>query len=440
ELAPLAMERAVQLLGEVAGVDIVPGGIDIYQPTGTGEPLELRISKTREVLGLDFSADGLKSLLSSIEIESEDKDEDTLRVTPPSFRIDLEREVDLIEEIARLKGYNRFPQTLPVVPMSRALPDGARNFRREVAALAAGLGFDEAINYSFISPRHFDMLHLPEDSLLRKTISLQNPLTDDQSIMRTTLLPGLLENIRHNINHQTPDIRLFEIGKVFIPQPDRELPLETTRLTLLCSGARYPEAPSFYFSGQAVDFFDIKGVGEELVRELRRTRINFEVAADQAPAYCQPFLYMQLTESGRKVGELGGIHPDVLNRFSIKQDVFYLDVDLDLLYRIEPQARLFQPLSRYPAVKRDLAVLVPVRTGAGDIIQELLDNKDELIEDAELFDVYEGKPIQAGYKSVAISMTYRSADHTLSDKEVNNVHQQITERILERFEGRLREE
>lgn len=440
ELAPIAMERAVQLMTALADAELVPGGVDIYRPSEGSQSLSLRVSKTREILGLDFTAREISELLSSIEIDVENVDGENLLVTPPSFRVDLEREVDLIEEVARLKGYNRFPHTLPMVPMSRAYLDDARSFRKKVSALVNASGFDEAINYSFISPRHFDMLNLPEVSPFRKTIAIQNPLTDDQSVMRTTLLPGLLENIRHNINHQITDIRLFEIGKVFSPKSGQELPLETFRLTLLCSGARFPEAPPLYFSEQQVDIFDIKGVAEVLLQELRRTGVKFEVAGDSAAAYSQPSLYMQLTEGGRVIGELGAVSPSTLEKFSIKQEVFYLDIDLDLLYQTDSRPRQFEPLNRYPAVKRDLAVLVPVNTGAGEIIGELLSvNKEKLIEDAELFDVYEGKPVQEGFKSVAVSMTYRSSEHTLSDKEVNKVHQKITDRILDRFGGRLRE-
>ncbi len=259
QLPPLAMERAVRLLCEVAGAEVVADGVDCAEGVKNNEPIKLRLNRTNELLGYDFSADEITAMLSAIEIEVRPLADDTLLVTPPSFRVDLEREIDLIEEVARLKGYNEFPQTMPLVPMSAAWQDPARKLRQDIAAAMTALGFYEAINYSFVNPRHLDMLGLAEDDGRRKTVQLLNPLAEDQSVLRSMLLPGLLDNVRRNVNYQVTDIRLFEIGKCFVPGPGLEQPEEKTYLTAVLSGRRLPGAPLSPHGGGEMRYLRCQG-------------------------------------------------------------------------------------------------------------------------------------------------------------------------------------
>ncbi len=440
QLAPKALARAVELLVELAGAEEVPGGIDYADGVTLPEAINLRVSRTNNILGFVFTAEEIKAMLTSIELSVVQIDEDTLEVTPASFRIDLEREVDLIEEVARLKGYNEFPQTMPVVPMSTAENDNMRILRHDISRIMTSSGYNEAINYSFVSPKHFDMLGLSADDPLRNSVTLLNPLGEDLSIMRTTLLPGLLDNVRHNINRQSPDILLFEIGKGFHPLPDADQPEEKLYLTAVISGRRNPGTVELHYGAEKSDILDVKGVLSRLINELGLEDISFDLAPQDVKPYCEKGVSFCLVSPSGTAGECGKMNPRVLKEFGIKQDVYYLDCDLDILLKQKLARKKFTPLPKYPSVKWDIAVLVPDAVRAGEIVDAVNSAGEPLIERAELFDVYRGDSIKEGFKSVAVTVTYRSPDQTLEDEIVGKVHKKITDMILTGFHGQLREE
>ncbi|MBU0679943.1 MAG: phenylalanine--tRNA ligase subunit beta [Proteobacteria bacterium] len=437
-LAPVAMERLVQILTDIAGATVEMGGIDLA--AGVPSPVEytLRVSQTNRLLGTDFNAEKISSYLSAIEMTVRQIDADTLGVTPPSFRIDIEREADLIEEVTRLHGYNEIGTTLPVVPMSFAERDAGRSLKKEVADILMANSCYEAINYSFVSPEHADHLGLAGDDERREVVTILNPLTEDQSVMRRSLLPALLENVRRNINHQNGDVRLFEMGKVFIPKGAGKQPHEERRLAVVLSGRRYGQAPALYFEQNATDFADIKGVAFSLLKELRLNQIAFAPDDHHAP-YVDSSQALLLTANGETIGQIGRFSKQCLSNFAIKQDVYFIDIDFDALTALKPAPKRFEPLPKYPSVQRDIAILVPVSVAAGEMVATIWDLKDKLVENVELFDVYRGKNIDEGFKSVAISVTYRSQEKTLQEKAVAKVHQRIVDMVMSRFGGRLRE-
>ncbi|MBI5556449.1 MAG: phenylalanine--tRNA ligase subunit beta [Deltaproteobacteria bacterium] len=439
QLAPIAMERAVRLLCQVAGAEVVENGFDLSPGVKKNEAITLRLSKTIDLLGYDFTAADVTDLLTAIEIEVRLLDADTLLVTPPSFRVDLEREIDLIEEIARLKGYNEFPQTMPLVPMAAAWQDPARKLRQDIASAMTALGFYEAINYSFVTPRHFDLLTLGEDDPRRRTVHLLNPLAEDQSVMRSMLLPGLLENVRRNVNYQVTDIRLFEIGKCFMPGAEFEQPEEKTYLTAVLSGRRLPGAPLLHMGEEKCDIYDVKGAAASLLEGLGFSGVSAERKPDRLEAYCEPDSFALVTVHGEPVGSFGLVTRKVLGNFGIKQDVYFLTILLDSLLAQAKDKKQFSPLPKFPSVKWDIAVVVPERAGAGEIVEAIKGSGEALIEQAELFDVFRGGAISQGMKSVAITVTYRAADQTLDDETVSKAHQKIIDMILARFDGQLRE-
>lgn len=436
EMAPVAMERAVQLLCEIAGATAVDGGVDFKEGVQSPPLLILRVGRTSDLLGLDLDADRLVDLLGSIEIKAHKRDPDTLEVRPPSFRIDLEREIDLVEEVARLIGYNEIPTTLPTVPMSFPERDKERGLRQQLAVAMTGMGFYEAINYSFVGARHCDLLGLAADHQARKAVQLLNPLGEEQGVMRTVLLPGLLENVRRNINYQIPDVRLFEIGKLFHPTGE-EQPHEKLHLAAVLTGRRYPQSTVVHFGGEPVDISDVKGVVQALLEGLRLPQVVFEAATDSGIA--EPGIFLRLRSQGTQVGECGQLSVKVAKAFGIKQTVFYLDIDLEALVALEPAAIQFKALARFPAVRWDLAVVVAEGVATGDIISSIETAEEELVEKVELFDIYRGKPIDQGRKSVALSITYRSSDCTLDDETVGKVHTRLIDLIQGRFQARLRE-
>lgn len=439
QLPPLAMERAVRLLCEVAGAEVVADGVDRAEGVKNNEPIKLRLNRTNELLGYDFSADEIIAMLSAIEIEVRPLADDTLLVTPPSFRVDLEREIDLIEEVARLKGYNEFPQTMPLVPMSAAWQDPARKLRQDISAAMTGLGFYEAINYSFVNPRHLDMLGLAEDDGRRKTVQLLNPLAEDQSVLRSMLLPGLLDNVRRNVNYQVADIRLFETGKCFVPGPGLEQPEEKTYLTAVLSGRRLPGAPLLHMGEEKCDIYDVKGVIETLLVGLGFSGIGFALGREAVEPYCESDTFAQVVVQGKTLGCFARITRKVLANFGIKQDVYFLNLQLDTLLAAAKNTKQFASLPKFPSVKWDIAVVVPEQVRVGEMVESILHSGISLIEQVELFDVFRGGAISKGMKSVAVKVTYRSAEQTLDDETVGLEHQKIIDILLTRFDGQLRE-
>lgn len=433
-----ALERVVQILVDIAGAVVVENGVDACIDIKGPPVLQLRVQRTSDLLGMIFSSAELTAFLTSIEFGVEQLDDDTLAVSPPSFRVDIEREIDLVEEIARLKGYDEIPATMPNVQMSIAEEGQGRQLREQLAQVMTSLGFYEAINYSFVAENYWDMMALPEDDVLRNTVRLLNPLAEDQNVMRTTLLPGLLENVRRNVNHQVSDVRLFEIGKVFHPVDGKELPEERFRLTALLTGRRAAGSPVIHYGQETTDLLDVKGVAEMIFSQLRLPCINFGVDG-HALSYHESGCVIDLSLGDRLIGQCVQISKKVLKKFGIKQDVFCLDVDFQTLVAAKKVAREFTPLAKFPHVRWDIAVLVPDFVGGGDLLQAIMTTKEPLLQQAEIFDVYRGDPIEPGKKSVAISILYRASDCTLDDETVGKAHQQIIDMVLSRFNGQLRE-
>jgi len=439
----LAMERAVELMTELAGATVCEGGADLYPGRKKRLELDLRVDRLCSLLGISLTSEEIAAYLQAIEIEVSEIGEPVLHLIIPSFRPDIEREVDLVEEIARLYGYNEIPTTLPSIGMDYPVRDTLRQLRKDVATVCTGRDFYEAINYSFGDENHLDILHLPEHDARRKVTRLLNPLSEDQAVMRSMLLPGLLENVQRNINHQQPDLRLFEVGKVFIQNSAEGQPEERYQLCAVCSGLRYPGASPLYFSDQQADLFDIKGLAETLLTTLRLQgktgALSFVPAPETSQPYAEPESFVTLMDDSLEIGRIGQVKVDVLQAMGIKQPVFFLECDLELLQGLPKIPKKFVPIPKYPKVKRDIALLVPEQVAAGELLQTIRKQRADLVESVDLFDVYSGKPIESGMKSVALSVTYRSAKKTLDDVSVDKIHEKIVNTLMTDFNGRYRE-
>ena len=442
----LAMERAVRLLCEVAGGEVAPGGADKYGGQRPLKTLTLRISRTSDILGIPLDYEKIADALISIGFRCKEKDADTLWVGAPSFRVDIAREIDLIEEVARLVGYNNIPTTLPTVQLRYPEQELSRTIRAKIGTLLTGIGYYEAINYSFTAAKYLQWLGLAEDDPRCRFVRLVNPLSEEQSVMRTMLLPGLLENVERNINYQKSAIKLFETGKVFTPTGDNEQPLEKNRLVGVLSGNRSGASSPYHSKAQGVDFLDAKGAVEYLLRELRLLGVGSSSPLGFAladPARMEPFAdpsqVLTIRAGEEDLGIMARILPHVLRKFGIKQDVFFFDLDLDALCQLTSVAKNFTSLPVFPAVGRDIAMLVPEHVAAGAMVEAVLQARESLIEQCEIFDVYQGDSVTRGYKSVALSVTYRSLQKTLTEKNVEKVHAKIVNMLAVKFEGTLRE-
>ena len=441
-----AMERAVTLMVEIAGGTAEEGGIDV-RVDRRPVVLPLRASRSAALLGVDLSLDELAELLKSIEIGCEKQDGDTLRVQVPSFRVDLEREADLIEEVARLYGFNRIPITLPGVDLSFPEQDEERIKRNQASLIMTDAGFSEAVNYSFVSSIYDDALLLKESDLRRRHVRLLNPLTEDQDVMRTSLLPGLLENVRRNHNFQQISCYLFEIGKIFLPVDGEPLPREPLRIAGVLTGNRNGAHAPLHFKAEETDLCDAKGAVETLLSGMRlnsresERQISFATSDPvRSEPFCEEGYGIDAVYDSSTVGTLGKIKNDILLQLGIKRDVYYFDLDFSALVEIEPAAKTFSSLPVYPSVKRDIALLVPTSVPAGNLVQTVLTSGEKLVEHCELFDVYQGDKIDSGMKSVALSITFRSATRTLTEKNVEKANAKVMRLLTDTYGGSLREE
>ncbi|XCN72977.1 MAG: phenylalanine--tRNA ligase subunit beta [Candidatus Electrothrix aestuarii] len=437
-----AMERAVQLICELGGAQ-VEDGVDLYPGKKELLQLDLRIERVNSLLGITLTGQEIADYLCGIDFAVAEKDSTVLAVTVPPFRVDIEREVDLVEELARLVGYNEIPTTLPDISMDYPQRDGLRALRQEAASVLIGSGFYEAINYSFVAEKHADMLGLHADDPRRNCVPLLNPLSEDQAVMRTMLLPGILENIRRNINFQQTDIRLFEIGKVFTYLDSKEQPSERYQLSAVVSGARYPAASPLYFSDEHADIYDIKGAVQRLLQVLRlhgkSGNISFLPLEGEGAPYADAGCSLRIMDGEEQLGLVGKLSKAAAKAFSIKQDVFFAELELAALMDLSVFEKTFTPLPRYPSVKRDIALLVPENVAAGDLLHEIRSHEKQHVVYADIFDVYSGKPIEEGMKSVALTVTYRSEERTLDDATVDGFHEKIVNALMSRFGGRYRE-
>lgn len=430
-----ALNRTTRLMLEIAGGNLVSGLIDAHPNPVPDRTIQLSTHNTNRLLGTEFTADDITALLESIEFGVDKKDVQHLTVAPPSFRVDVMRPEDLMEEVARLSGYNNIPLTYPQMPAQAKPILKILHVRNRIKRLMAGLGFSEAITYSFIARDSCDRLALKEDDARRNTIAVLNPLSEEQAVMRTSLIPGLLETMHRNLAQQEKDLKLFEIGKVYFAQGAERLPNEEEILAGLWSGSRYDA--SWHGKERACDFFDLKGVVESLLQTLGVADVEFTSLADSACSYTRSGYSAQIQAGDQVVGRLGEVHPQVLNNFDLKQTTYIFELNIDRLLTVIPELKKSQPIPKFPAVSRDATLIVDHAVASRSILRHVEQLDEALIEDLHLFDVFAGEPIPAGKKSISFRIVYRSSTRTLEDEEINQLHKEITGKVIRKFNASL---
>jgi len=432
-----ALNRTALLMAEIGGGKLIDGMIDEYPEKIPAKTITLKIRETNRLLGINLSRNQIKELLESIEFSVKKIDTNTLKVDPPSFRVDIERSQDLMEEVARLSGYNNIPTTFPAMPAKARKPQKLFDARRCMMHLMTGFGFFETINYSFINTLSCDRLNLPSGDYRRNTVNIVNPLTEDQAVMRTSLVPGLLETVYRNISKQQKNLKLFEIGKVYIKKGKDNLPVETEMIAGLMTGARLDT--SWYAKETPCDFFDIKGVLEGLLKGLNIDSIRFSRLAEDLCIYTKPGYAAQIISNNEILGLAGELHPLVLQNFDIEQSVYIFELNMDSLIKLLPETRQSKPIPKFPAVPRDITIIVNKDTESGAILECIENIQEQLVENIQLFDVFTGDPISPGKKSISIRVTYRSSKKTLEDEDVGNIHKMIADRLIKEFDAGLPE-
>ena len=407
--AEAAINRACQLIEELGAGEVVGGMVDVFPDKPESKTLPFEPDKYNKLLGTDVSPEEMLSYFKRLELEY---DEAAGVIHIPSFRQDLLRTCDMAEEVARFFGYDKIPVTLP----SGESTSGKLSFKLRVEEVARQVaqfcGFSQSMNYSFESPKAFDKLLIPEDSELRKAITIMNPLGQDFSIMKTQALNGMLTSLATNYNRKNKNVRLYEIGNIYIPKslPLTELPDERTQFTL-----------GMYGDG---DFFTMKGVVEEFFEQVGLDgRINYN--PDNKKPFLHPGRQADIVYDGEVVGFLGEVHPAVTENYGISDRVYYADIDMPYIVRKAKFDKKYEGIAKFPASTRDISLVVDKSVMIGTMEDAIVKRGGKLLEDCRLFDIYEGEQVGEGKKSVAFSLVFRAKDRTLSDAEINEVMDKI---------------
>jgi len=429
-----ALDRAAQLMVELGKGELAGGRLDVYPTLIRQQSIRLRVSKCVGFLGLDLSRAEICRLLGSIQLPVRTIDDDCLEVVPPPFRSDLTREVDLMEEVARLAGFDHIPSTLPSALVTAVKPARTQTFRELTKEVLVGLGFFETISFSFISRQAAERLGILPDDPRFHHLPIRNPLTEEQAVLRTSLIPSMLETAARNQRQRQLNLRLFELSKVFFPQGSEALPEERFNLCGLLSGMRRPA--SWNDPAEAIDFFDLKGVVEALMGRIGAPEPRWNETS--AVPFLRPEAAAEIDLAGAKLGVLGEVRAEVLEAFEVKGPAFLFDLDLDFLEEKATEQKRFRPLPRFPEVSRDLAIVVSEDLPAQRVLDSLAEHRPEYAESVLLFDCYRGSQVGAGMKSLAFRITYRSPERSLTDEEVNEIHTRVTGEVLAAFKATLR--
>jgi phenylalanyl-tRNA synthetase beta chain len=435
----VAANRAAKLMADLGAGRLISGLIDEYPKRQSVNSLKLSAKNTNRLLGTHLQRKKIAKLLKSIEFSVDQKnagkDEDILTVTPPSFRVDISRPEDLMEEVARLSGYNNIPTTFPPMPAAERSAHKEIDLRQRIRQLMTGFGFRETINYSFMHKQSGDRLRLKPDDPRRKLVDILNPLTEDQAVMRTSLVPGLLQTLHYNFFQQIKNLKIFEIGKIFINEDPRQLPREPEILAGIWTGSRHDA--SWHDQATDCDFYDIKGAVEGLLTALQIEGIEFTQLPEKACTYTRAGYTAQILCNHIPLGLVGEIHPVVLANYDVKQAAFLFEIHFDHLLPLIKDTRQSRPIPKFPAIFRDITIIINNDIETQKVIAAAQQQQEALVESFTLLDVFEGKPIAERKKSVSLRVTYRSAVKTLKDEDVSPIHQSIADRLVKAFKATL---
>jgi phenylalanyl-tRNA synthetase beta chain len=433
-ILPKALDRAAALIAELAGGSIAHGMIDVSPLPIECRKLTIRTDKVNDILGMSFSHEEIADIFQRLEFSVQTIAPGVSEVQVPPFRVDIEREIDLIEEVVRLNGFEKVPVTMPQARVFLDLPSKHQRMANELKAELVSQGLAEVINYSFIAPEAYDRILLAEDDFRRDTIKLLNPLSDEQSIMRTTLLPGLLETAARNASFRTLDLRIFEMRRVYLPRHGNDLPDEPLFIGGLLTGAS--ELDGWNQVKRDIDFYDVKGIIENACAALNIADLSF--AARDIESFYHPGKACTIYCSDQPVGSLGELHPTVQENYSLEKPVYFFELNFEKLHAHSSERIKIQAPSRFPDTFRDIAMLIADETPAEAIIACVQKVNATELQGAEIFDLYTGENIPAGQKSIAIRVRYSSKERTLSDDEVTPVHQQVIDTLCNKLNVTIR--
>ena len=421
ELSITGVERACQLVEMLGAGRVLRGTVEDYPVKQEAQSLTVNPSRIIKNIGIDLSLDGFVKILKDLEFKCDLKSDDEVVIEVPPFRLDIEQEADIYEEIARIYGFENIPSEQLEGNATAGVKTPQQKFMDKIKDTATSIGLYEILTYSFVSPKSLDKIKLPEDDKKRDYITLINPLGEDTSVMRTTMMPSMLNVLYTNVSRKVESGLAFECGHTFTPQEG--LPIETNHL---CVG----------MYGKDVDFFVLKGALETILDSVGFE--NYEIIPETNnttfhPGRCATIMYNNIY-----IGTFGEVHPEVIDNYNLGQRVYLAELDLDLIFENSDRTIIYNPLPKYPSTSRDIALLVKDDVIVKQIEDIIKANGEDLLESYKLFDVYKGSQIADGYKSIAYSIIYRSKDKTLTDEDVNKVHQNIIRELEEKLDAKLR--
>jgi phenylalanyl-tRNA synthetase beta chain len=445
-----AQERCIALICELAGGTATVDAIDVYPKRIEPQVVSFRPERVKKLTGLDVAPDESRRILISLGFTEKSAAASTAAMTfvAPTWRVDIEREEDLVEEVARHTGYEKITTELPASNIAGEYQSSERRRRSLRQALVAS-GFDEAISFSFIDEAHDDRFELlpnfaDDAEAAERFITLTNPIIEGITRMRPTLLSGLLDAVRHNLNHGTRDIRLFETGRVFAASADNDksagdsvspaLPREKEACALIATGVATEEGRAG--GARELDFYDLKGALEATTQAMNLKPLRFEAARMK---HLRDGQAARITTSdGQDVGSLGRLDEAVAALYKFRQPVYVAEIDLSALLEMDEMPVLYTPLPRYPSIGRDVSLLVGRRVTLAEMLDCVRDGQVENCRDVRLVDVYEGASLPAGKRSVTLRMEYRSEERTLRDEDVDEMHARLVEALVEKFGAQQR--
>ncbi|HAS72882.1 MAG TPA: phenylalanine--tRNA ligase subunit beta, partial [Clostridiales bacterium UBA8960] len=406
--------RVCYLIEALKAGEVVPGVIDVFPNGQKTVKIPYTATGLNRVIGTKLTQSEIELILEKLEIKT--IEDNGVFALIPNHRLDLTKEIDLVEEVARIYGYDKIGMTLPRLDVWGAKTNG-QMIKDKVKLELLTNGVDEILSYSFVSKKDLDKINLPEMSMLRNQVELINPLGEEFSVMRTSLVPNILEVLARNSNRKNKNVRLFEIGSIFMPKevPVVSLPVEKENLAI-------------GIIGEHEDFFTLKGIVENVIDGLGIENYYFEKELNH-PTYHKGRC-ATLNWNGHVLGTIGEVHPIVLENFDLNERAYVADLGYNILIQIANENKKYKAIPKYPAIERDIAILVKDEITSMQIENIVKETAGPLLESVKMFDMYKGKQIEEGYKSVAYALIFRADDRTLVDDEVNKIFGKIL-KVLE---------
>lgn len=431
----LALDRAAQLLQNMGACKVVKGIVDNYPNPKSPTTIEFTVEQINARLGTELSSETILGILEKIGGKLTRDGDQSYKIKVPSNRADITIVEDLSEEVARIYGYDRIESTLPYGRTVQGHQTPLQNFVDRIKEILSGLGLNEELSFVFTNPSTFDKLNVPVDGELRRAVPIMNPLNDEYPLVRTTLLSSVLENAARNFARKNEDVRLFEVAPVFYPKalPITEQPIEKLKLAGMIGGRREPKG--WAQQSVEVDFYDLKGIIEEMLERLSINKCTVERGEHFAMHPGKTAVFKKGKEILITLGEL---HPKVSSAFELNKKIFVFEADVETLIKYASKSLRSEPLPKYPSITRDLAVLVDVETQAGEVEKVIVKNGGKFLDGVTLFDVYAGKNIAEGKKSLAFTIKFQSNDRTLTDAEADEAFNKILSAVETNCNAQLR--